>query len=653
MGLLNLIFPALALFLIVVFPVLAIAAFFRVRRLERNIGKDPELIRRVYALEQRIVALDQRPPAPPVPPAAVNTQPAPARETPATPPQQKSAETVRKESPASKSPSAGAGAPLPAPLKPPPQTALPPAQTESLSRSGLDLETMIAGRWLNRIGLLALLLAVSFFVKYAFENNWVGPRGRIAVGLLAGSALFPWARALLHKGYLYFSEGIAALGAAVLYLTLWAGWHYYKLLPQTGAFAGMILVTAAMATVAVGRNSQRVAILALIGGFLTPELVSTGRDAQVVLFTYLLILGAGLLGLAWARGWALLTPFAFVATEIYYLGWYDRFYSAEKLARTSLFATLFFVVYAALPVIRSRKRGRLQSTEIVVLLANVFAYLVFLREMLWMDHRWALTLAVLALAAAHLTVARGLPARAVEGSPLARILFAGLALTLVTLVIPIRLEGKWITMAWAIEGAVLVWSGLRDRVAVLRGAGLALFAVVCFRLLAFPIPAARFLLNARFAAYAVAVMCFGAAVASARARPGNFYQGEEKLYAALGIALNVFALIALSNEAWDLFGRMRTLGMDRELAQQLSLSMLWTLYASLLLALGLRRTVAALRWQALVLYGVVAVKVFLFDLSFLDRFYRIFSFFILGLVLLLVSFFYQRKMAAGAVEKQS
>jgi uncharacterized membrane protein len=412
-------------------------------------------------------------------------------------------------------------------------------------------------------------------------------------------------------------------------------------------------VTAAMVAVAVGRNSQRVALLALIGGFLTPEMVSTGRDAQVVLFTYVLILGAGLLVLAWARGWAVLTPVSFLATQIYYWGWYERFYGTEKLARTSLFATLFFLVYAALPAIRSRKQGRLETTEIAVLLANVFIYLVALREMLWDEHRWALTLAVLALAAAHLAVARGLSMRAGGGLQQARLLFAGLALALVTVVIPIRLESKWITMAWAVEGAVLIWSGLRDRILALRAAGLLLFGVVAFRLLAFPIPATRFLLNARFAEYVVTVACFGAALAFVRIQPGRLDETEGKLYAALGIALNAFALIALSQEAWDLFGRMQTLGIDRGLAQQLSLSLVWTLYATVLLALGIKRAVPALRWQALILLGIVVGKVFLFDLSYLERFYRILSFFVLGLVLLLVSFFYQRKLAVKATEKPS
>ncbi|MBA0085226.1 MAG: DUF2339 domain-containing protein, partial [Acidobacteria bacterium Pan2503] len=110
-------------------------------------------------------------------------------------------------------------------------------------------------------------------------------------------------------------------------------------------------------------------------------------------------------------------------------------------------------------------------------------------------------------------------------------------------------------------------------------------------------------------------------------------------------AANFFALFALSLELWDYFARRVGLGIDSRLAQHLSLSILWTAYASALIALGIHRKSVLLRWQALSLFGFVVIKVFIYDSSFLERFYRIVSFFILGLVLLVVSFLYQRKVA--------
>jgi len=238
------------------------------------------------------------------------------------------------------------------------------------------------------------------------------------------------------------------------------------------------------------------------------------------------------------------------------------------------------------------------------------------------------------------------------GQPLVKLLFAGLALLFVTLVIPIRLEGKWITMAWAVEGAILVWSGLRAKTWQLRASGLTLIGVAAARLLFLPIPAERFLLNARFGAYTAVVASLAAVMYFASRTGEELSDGENAIWPVLGIACNGFALAALSLEAWDLFGRMESLQLSRGLAQQLALSVVWTIYATGLLLAGMKRGVAGLRWQALALYGLVVGKVFLFDLSSLERFYRIVSFLVLGVVLLAVSFFYQRRLAASDEEKR-
>jgi len=620
----------LALIILIVGPILAIAAFVRSNKANEETARIPQILGRLYALEQKLEALEKiieertgapqaEPSAPAVPPAA--------------PPRPERARTIP----------AAPAASLPAPV----------SSTRVSPRPAVNVEAMIAGHWLNYVGILALLLAVAFFLKYAFENNWVGPRGRVGIGLLIGSGLFPWSQHLLNRGYRFFSEGIAGLGAAVLYLSLWAGWHYYQLFPQGVAFGLMIVVTAVTAAVAVGRNSERIAVLAVLGGILTPQLVSTGKDQEIILFSYLAVLAAAMLVLARMRDWKTLPPIQFVATVVYFWAWYATFYREAALDRTVFFATLFFLLFAALPVVRSWREGRLSGFEVSLVLINAFVYLAALRVLLWPDHRWALTIAVLALSAAHLAVQRALPERSGTQSGTVRILFSGLALTFLTLAVPIRLDGKWITMAWAIEGAVLIWSGLRIQLPLLRGAGFLLFAVTAFRLAFFPIPAERFLLNARFAAFAVTVACFALACDFARKSAAKRGEAENFALAVTAIAANVGALTALSLEIWDAFGRMPGLGIDRGLAQQLALSTLWLVYALGLMAAGFWKKSAPLRWQALALLGVVIAKVFLFDLSFLERFYRILSFFLLGLALTLISFYYQRRLTATSSGKDS
>jgi uncharacterized membrane protein len=649
-----------ALFVIGV-PVLAIAAYVRVNTLKRGVETEAaQLIRRIYALEQRLTQIEKGLAALPAPAAAI-----PQRESaespaatahppmPAGPPASVPTPSQPTRPPVVSAPSSIPHMPAPVRVNAPaPSSPISSAAAASRADDG-NFEAMVAGRWLNYVGILALLFAVTFFLKYAFDNNWVGPRGRVGIGLLAGSVLYPWSQHLLARGYKYFSEGIAGLGAAVLYLSLWAGWHYYHIFPQDIAFMAMIVVTAVTLLVAVGRNSERIAFLALVGGLITPILVSTGENHEVSLFTYLTILGAGVLAIAWVRDWKSLPPVQFLATLVYFWGWYSEFYRADELATTVLFATVFFVLFAALPAVRGWRDGEFSGLEVGIVLVNSLAYLGALRQMLWPDNRWALTVAVLVLAAAHLAAERMLPEKRGTKVRMARILYAGLALTFATLAIPIRLDGRWITIAWAVQGAVLIWSGLRVRFAAVRWAGLVLFAIVAGRLVLIPIPADTFLLNARFATFAICVACMALSCYFAATSDEELSEQESMAFVITSIAANILAIAAASLEVWDVFGRMPSLGIDRGHAQELALSMLWLVWALGLLGAGLWKKSEAIRWQALVLLGVVIVKVFLFDLSFLEKFYRIVSFLLLGLALMLISFYYQRQLLGRKGERKA
>ena len=534
----------------------------------------------------------------------------------------------------------------------PPVTAAPKKPVPVDPKPGLDLEALIAGRWLNRVGIIALLLAVSFFLKYAFDNEWIGPSGRVALGLLSGTGLLVYSQWLLRRGYGYFSDGIAGLAAGILYLSLYVALNLYQLIPQPVAFAGMIVVTGTMVAIALGRDSQPLALLAQVGGLLTPILVGENKDAQIPLFIYLAVLNGGMLVVARLRSWRSLELVAFAGTTIYFWTWIEQFYKVSKLGRTVFFATLFFVQFAAVPIIQSRRIGKMVEAHVLLVLANAGAFLGALQYLLYREHRWALTVTVLALAAAHLGAARLLPVSKTGERSASRLLFAGLALTFVTLAIPIRLDGKWITIAWAVEGAVLVWSGFQVNLRLMRWAGIVLFMIAGARLLLFKVHAQEFLWNPRFLTYAIVVASLGAAFAFARRHQEMLSEGERRAFEIVGLAANVLFVSSLSMEVWGLFGRMRLdLGADTLDTQHMALSLLWTLYATGLMLWGVRSGSAPVRWLGLALFSVVVVKVFFYDLSFLEPVYRIVSFAVLGLLLVVVSFFYQKRLAAEREER--
>ena len=252
--------------------ILAFVAYGIAHRLESLLKSFPpnDLAFRLHQLEQTLAELQKIVNA--STPSSPSTSPLPAPPSPTAP----SPQVPPPPWPAPEAvspPSAPAARETPGPAFQP-RPNLPPQP------SHVDLEALIGGRWFNHIGIIALLFAVSYFLKLAFDNNWIGPAGRVAIGILLGAPMLPWSQWLLSRGYSYFAEGIAGLAEATLFVSVWAGCQYYTLFSRGVGFAALVFVTIVMAALALWRDSSRIAFLSLLGGLLTPALVSSGRVAE-------------------------------------------------------------------------------------------------------------------------------------------------------------------------------------------------------------------------------------------------------------------------------------------------------------------------------------------------------------------------------------
>ncbi|HEX3661601.1 MAG TPA: DUF2339 domain-containing protein [Acidobacteriaceae bacterium] len=214
-----------------------------------------------------------------------------------------------------------------------------------------DLETRIGSRLFNRIGIVAVLIGVAWFLKIAFDNRWLGSVGKVSAGLLAGLGLYAWSERFGRHGYLAFSYSLKAVAAGLLYLSLWAAWSLFHLLSLPVAAAAMILVTAGNGLLAWKRESELLAFYAAIGGYLTPLLLTNGQNHGAPLFSYLLLLNGSALALLAARPWPRLALGAFLATTAYAIGWYAVYYSEAQFGMTLAFAVIFLLVFAATPYV--------------------------------------------------------------------------------------------------------------------------------------------------------------------------------------------------------------------------------------------------------------------------------------------------------------
>jgi uncharacterized membrane protein len=262
--------------------------------------------------------------------------------------------------------------PAPAPPAPPsePQrmfgaTPPPPPATAPQPSSATPLESRMGMVWVNRTGVITLVLGVAFFFRYAADNGWIGERGRVILGIVAGLLTLASAERFRRHGQRIFSQGICGAGIAILYVSFYAAYGYYNLVPHGLAFALMALNTAAAGMLAVRFGSPAIAALGLIGGYLTPVVLSTGEDRPWIFLSYLLLLSVGGMALARVRNWRGLEALAFVATTFLYCSWLSEFHISNKPA-----ATVFALAYYALFV-----SGRLRLLAPVCQLAAILELL--------------------------------------------------------------------------------------------------------------------------------------------------------------------------------------------------------------------------------------------------------------------------------------
>src|ERR1017187_1299029 len=226
----------------------------------------------------------------------------------------------------------------------------PPAAPVDDSRD--SFESRLGSQIFNRIAIVLLLIGTAYGLKLAVDRGLITPTGRMIIGLIAGAALVLWSERFRHKGFAAFSYSLKAVGSGVLYLSLWAGFRLYGVLPTDVALGLMILVTAWNAYMAWVQDSELLAAYALAGGFITPMLLSTGGNHEMFLFTYLLAINVAIIALVRLKTWPRLLLGVFPLTVAFFIGWYGEFYAASELTVTSVFILLFGVAFGSVPVRR-------------------------------------------------------------------------------------------------------------------------------------------------------------------------------------------------------------------------------------------------------------------------------------------------------------
>ncbi len=373
-----------------------------------------------------------------------------------------------------------------APSQPPPtapasRPTLPPPAPLPLPGRGdvptIDWEAIVAGNWFNRIGVVAIVLAVGFFLKYAVENEWIGPLARVILGLIAGIGLLMGGEQLRDKGYRRYAHGLSGGGIAILYLSFYAAFSLYQIIGQVTAFGCMSLVTIGAVMLAARYSSLAIAILGLVGGFLTPVMLSTGVDNQTALFGYMILLDLGVLGIALFRQWRVLNYLAWGATVLLSTAWWAQWYEPSKLITTLIFLTILFLIFSFATILYNLVRHEpVRELDVVLILANGALYFRAVWSLLREDHHAWLGGFALIVAGFYGAKAWWSHRRPQPDKYLALTL-AGMAVLFLTLAVPMQFNQHWVTMAWSIEGVLLTWIGIRLNRRLTRMGSLVLFLI--------------------------------------------------------------------------------------------------------------------------------------------------------------------------------
>ena len=309
--------------------------------------------------------------------------------------------------------------------------------------------------------MVILFFGVAFLLNYAVDQGWFPIELRLTAAAMAGLGLLAvgWNLRDARREYALTLQGG---GAGIVYLTAFAAVNVYDLVGVGAGLCVMVVLVVLGAVLAVTQDSRSLAALASFGGFLGPVLVS--RDAShVALFSYYAALDAGIVAIAWFRSWRVLNLLGFVFTFIVGAMWGVEFYQPQYFTTTQPFLTLFFVLFVAVPVLFAwRQAPRLTGYVDGTLVFGVPLVAFALQHRLVGGFEYGPAYSALALSVFYAAVAVAVRWRERESMRLLVESFVALSVVFGTLMIPLAVDGRWTSAAWALEGAALMWVGVRQ-----------------------------------------------------------------------------------------------------------------------------------------------------------------------------------------------
>lgn len=319
------------------------------------------------------------------------------------------------------------------------------------------------GNVVTKIGVIVLFFGFGFLLKYASQHSLIPIEFRL-IGVFAIGLVLLCAGWRLRNRKLTYGLLLQGGGIGILYLTVYAAARFYHLLPYSFSFIVMLCLVVLSGILAVLQDAKSLAVTGIVGGFLSPVLISTGSGSHVVLFSYYALLNLGIVGIAWKKAWRELNVIGFYFTFVIASIWGGKYYHPRFFSTTEPFLILFFLYYVAISVLyairqRPNLKGIVDGTLVFALPVVSFG----LQYTLVRNFDYGLAISAMVLGLFYIALATILWRLRKKDLQTITESFLAFGIVFGSLAIPLALDGRWTSAAWALEGGAILWVGIRQK----------------------------------------------------------------------------------------------------------------------------------------------------------------------------------------------